>query len=98
MSLRLPYFKIRPSVLISAVWFALAILVPGLGKAESTASEPTPVEEPTPLAGREFHTKLFGEEIHVHQRDRRSVTAASFGLQWIPDGPSQLEVLPFGAL
>ncbi len=56
------------------------------------------MEEPTPHAGRDFRTKLFGKQIHVAPRDRRSVTAASFGIQWIPDGPSQLEVLPFGAL
>ena len=73
-------------------------MVPGLCHADTFPQEPTPMEEPTPLAGREFRTKLFGEEIHVAPRDRRSVTAASFGLQWIPDGPSQLELLPFGAL
>jgi len=55
-------------------------------------------EEKTPEAGREFHTTLFGEEIYVPPRDRRSVTAANFGTMWIPNGPSQLEVLPFGAL
>lgn len=71
---------------------------PGVTVAESSSQEPTPIEEPTPHAGRDFRTKIFGEQIHVAPRDRRSVTAASFGLQWIPDGPSQLEVLPFGAL
>lgn len=76
----------------------LIIHNPGLSAAESSSQEPTPMEEPTPLAGHDFRTKLFGEEIHVDSRDRRSVTAASFGIQWIPDGPSQLEVLPFGAL
>lgn len=55
-------------------------------------------DEPTPIAGKEFHTTLFGEDVHVPARDRRSVTAASFGIQWIPNGPSQLELLPFGAL
>jgi hypothetical protein len=56
------------------------------------------VEEPTPEAGQEFRTRLFGEDVYVPPRDRRNVTAASFGIQWIPNGPSQLEVLPFGAL
>src|SRR5688500_14216903 len=55
-------------------------------------------EQPTPEAGQEYRTKLFGEEVYVPPRDRRSVTAASFGTQWIPNGPSELEVLPFGAL
>jgi hypothetical protein len=55
-------------------------------------------EENTPEAGKEFHTTLFGEEIYVPPRDRRSVTALNFGINWIPNGPSQAEVLPFGAL
>ena len=55
-------------------------------------------EEPTPIAGEPFRTRLFGEDIYVPSRDRRSVTAASFGIQAIPNGPSQMEVLPFGAL
>ena len=55
-------------------------------------------EEPTPIAEEEFQTALFGEESYVPPRDRRSVTAASFGIQAIPNGPSQMEMLPFGAL
>ncbi|HET9960687.1 MAG TPA: hypothetical protein VFQ34_00010 [Nitrospiraceae bacterium] len=55
-------------------------------------------EEPTAEAGKEFRTTLFGEEIYVPPRDRRSVTAANFGIMWIPNGPSQMEALPFGAL
>ena len=55
-------------------------------------------EEPTPIAGEPFRTTLFGEEIYVPPRDRRSVTAISFGIQAIPNGPTQQEVLPFGAL
>ena len=55
-------------------------------------------EDPTPIAGEEFRTTLFGEEIYVPPGDRRSVTAASFGVQAIPNGPSQMEMLPFGAL
>ncbi len=52
----------------------------------------------TPLAGEAFHTELFGQPVDVPPRDRRSVTAINVGLQWIPKGPNQLEVLPFGAL
>ena len=55
-------------------------------------------EDKTPEAGREFRTTLFGEEIYVAPRDRRSVTAVNFGINWIPNGPSQMEMLPFGAL
>ncbi|HJU05844.1 MAG TPA: hypothetical protein VJ692_11905 [Nitrospiraceae bacterium] len=52
----------------------------------------------TPLAGEAYHTELFGRQVDVPARDRRHVTAANFGVQWIPNGPSQLELLPFGAL
>src|SRR5438105_634846 len=55
-------------------------------------------ETRTPLAGEEYHTELFGEPVHVPARDRRSVTAANVGVQWIPNGPAFYEVLPFGAL
>ena len=55
-------------------------------------------DEPTGVAGEPYETMLFGEKIYVPPRDRRSVTAANFGVQWIPNGPSQLEVLPFGSL
>ncbi|MGQ0809925.1 MAG: hypothetical protein ACT4OO_01695 [Nitrospiraceae bacterium] len=52
----------------------------------------------TPLAGEAFHTELFGEKVDVEPRDRRHLTAASFGVQWIPNGPTLLEILPFGSL
>jgi hypothetical protein len=52
----------------------------------------------TPLAGEELHAELFGLQIDFPERDRRHVTAVNFGVQWIPHGPIQLEVLPFGAL
>ena len=61
-------------------------------------SEACAEETRTPLAGEEFHTELFGEPVHVPARDRRSVTAANVGVQWIPNGPPFYEVLPFGAL
>lgn len=52
----------------------------------------------TPLAGETYQTEIFGMDIHVPARDRHHVTAVSAGVQWIPDGPSMLEILPFGAL
>src|SRR5437879_11840061 len=56
-------------------------------------------EEPgTPLAGEAFHADLVGLPIDFPERDRRHVTAVNFGAQWIPNGPIQLQVLPFGAI
>ena len=56
-------------------------------------------EEPkTPLAGEEFHSDLFGQPVDVLARDRRHILAIAIGGQWIPKGPNELEVLPFGAL
>ncbi len=55
-------------------------------------------EQPTPLAGEAFDTEVMGEPVQVAPRDRKSVTAASFGVQYLPDGPSFYQVLPFGAL
>ncbi|HEY6083760.1 MAG TPA: hypothetical protein VIU63_00095 [Nitrospira sp.] len=55
-------------------------------------------EEPTPLAGEEFHTEVMGEPVKVPARDRKNVTAASFGVEYLPNGPSFYQVLPFGAL
>ena len=52
----------------------------------------------TPIAGEEFHTIFGGGKVDVAKRDRRHVTAANFGLQWIPNGPTFYETLPFGAL
>jgi hypothetical protein len=51
-----------------------------------------------PLAGQPFDTTLMGQEIHIPSRDRRHVTAVNVGVQWIPDGPRQLKILPLGAL
>jgi hypothetical protein len=82
---------VRPWLsLILCLWLWLAV--------ETSWVEAQAAEEPTPEAGQEFRTRLFGEEVYVPPRDRRNVTAASFGIQWIPNGPPQLELLPFGAL
>lgn len=55
-------------------------------------------DEQTPLAGEEFHTEVLGEPVKVPSRDRKNVTAASFGIQVLPEGPKFYQVLPFGAL
>jgi len=41
-------------------------------------------ETPTPLAGEEFDTEVMGEPVKVPARDRKNVTAASFGVQYLP--------------
>lgn len=93
--------RVSPARTVRVVrpWLRLVVSV-GLCLAVETAwSDERPTsEERTPEAGQEFRTRLFGEEVYVPPRDRRNVTAASFGIQWIPNGPPQLEVLPFGAL
>jgi hypothetical protein len=58
---------------------------------------PAHAEEPTPLAGEEFHTEVLGEPVKVPPRDRKTVTAASAGIAYLPNGPSFYQVLPFGA-
>jgi len=55
-------------------------------------------EERPALAGQQYRTTLFGETVEVPPRDRHHVVAANLGLQWIPNGPSFYETLPFGAL
>ena len=55
-------------------------------------------ETPTPLAGEEFDTEVMGEPVKVAARDRKNVTAASFGVEYLPNGPTYYQVLPFGAL
>ena len=55
-------------------------------------------DKPTPLAGEEFHTEVLGEPVNVPPRDRKNVTAASFGVEYLPNGPTFYQVLPFGAL
>ena len=55
-------------------------------------------ESNTPLAGEEYHAEVLGKLVDVPLRDRRNVTAINFGVLWIPNGPSFLEVLPFGSL
>lgn len=81
-----------PSVRHSYLLLALCCLVLALSFDPVQADE-----QPTPLAGEQFRTKIFGESIEVARRDRKSVTAASFGVQYLHDGPSFYQVLPFGA-
>jgi len=55
-------------------------------------------DQATPLAGESFQTEVLGEPVTVRARDRKAVTAASFGVQYLHDGPSFYQMLPFGAL
>ncbi len=50
----------------------------------------------TPRAGEAYQTEIWGRRITAPERDRRHVTALSLGVQYIPDGPSSPDILPFG--
>lgn len=52
----------------------------------------------TPRAGEGFRTTVFGEEVRVPPRDRRSVSAWDLGLAATAPGPAGSEALPFGAI
>jgi len=51
MGSRVPYLTILRVLTHAARGFGLAILIAGIAQAESATQEPTPMEEPTPLAG-----------------------------------------------
>jgi hypothetical protein len=84
-------YAVRESGLKLVRWALLLALACPLSANEACA------EESTPLAGEEFHTEVLGEPVKVPPRDRNNVTAASFGMQFLPNGPSFYQVLPFGA-
>ncbi len=84
---------LTPLLLILLVIISLTLHI-SLAYGEDKKEE----EQPTPLAGEEFHTKVLGEPVKVPLRDRKNVTAASFGVQYLHDGPTFYQVLPFGAL
>ncbi|MGH8579425.1 MAG: hypothetical protein ACREVK_04610 [Gammaproteobacteria bacterium] len=50
----------------------------------------------TPRAGEAYQTEIWGKRITAPERDRRHVTALNLGLQYIPNGPSSPDILPFG--
>jgi hypothetical protein len=84
-------------------WSRLTLLLVSIALMTGVACISTDIfaaedEQPTPLAGEAFDTEVMGEPVQVAPRDRKSVTAASFGVQYLPDGPSFYQVLPFGAL
>jgi len=74
------------SIAFCALW---SVIPPAYGEEK---------EQATPLAGESFKTEVLGEPVTVRSRDRKSVTAASFGLQYLHDGPSFYQILPFGAM
>ena len=73
---------------------------------DDRAAEPTDLPplhregEPyrTPRAGEGFRTDVFGRDVVVPPRDRRSVTAWDIGLAATIPGATGKEVLPFGSL
>ncbi|MGH8625051.1 MAG: hypothetical protein ACREYC_07205 [Gammaproteobacteria bacterium] len=50
----------------------------------------------TPRAGEAYQTELWSRRVTAPARDRRRVTALDLGVQYIPDGPSSPDILPFG--
>lgn len=83
--------------IVTSRWFLIFV-------AASIAAEwgPPPVAgaeaNRTALAGESLRGEIFGTPIFVPKRDRRTLTALNGGIQWTPQGPSMLEVLPFGAV
>ncbi|HEY7532207.1 MAG TPA: hypothetical protein VH681_05415 [Nitrospiraceae bacterium] len=79
--------------------YSIAVLLASvtLGIGALAASNAYGQDDQTPLAGEEFHTEVLGEPVKVPARDRKNVTAASLGVQYLPNGPSGYQVLPFGA-
>jgi len=57
-------------------------------------------EEPykTPRAGEGFRTNVFGRDVRVPARNRRSVSAWDLGLAVSAPGADETELLPFGSL
>jgi hypothetical protein len=50
----------------------------------------------TPRAGEEYKTTLFGRDVVAPWQDRTHINAFTLGLNWIPDGPRNPLILPFG--
>lgn len=50
----------------------------------------------TPRAGEAYQTEIWGRRIKASPHDRRRVTALDLGVQYVPDGPSSPDILPFG--
>lgn len=86
--------------------FMLVTLLASIAFSIAWAISPVPAaygnekdtEKETPLAGESFHTEVLGKPVTVPARDRKAVTAVSFGMQYLHDGPMNYQILPFGAL
>lgn len=52
----------------------------------------------TPRAGEGFRTRVFGREVEVEPRNRRSVSAWDAGMAAVAPGVTQSEVTPFASL
>ncbi len=100
-----PESRLRPQRIFHLL--ALAII---LGASMSTAGaeqggqQPLPLLHPqgtpyhTPLAGEGFRTEVFGREIRVAPRNRRSVSAFDLGVAVYEPPPEDAEFFPIGAL
>ena len=52
----------------------------------------------TPRSGQGFRTTVFGEDVEVEPRNRRSVSAWDLGFMTTIPGADETEVLPYGSL
>ncbi|MBI4587094.1 MAG: hypothetical protein HY717_24040 [Planctomycetes bacterium] len=71
---------------------------PAPEKKELPPLQPPGAPYRTPLSGAGFKTTVFGREIEVPPRDRRSVSAWDLGLTAAAPGLKESEALPFGSL
>jgi hypothetical protein len=60
--------------------------------------DPSAPDYRTPRAGEGFRTRIFGRDVEVHPRDRRSTSAWDVGAATWYRWPEDEQVLPFGSL
>ncbi len=100
------------SVSVFIMIFLALLFLPGLmktaqaedNKSPASQDEQLPLLRPdspdykTPLAGEGFRTNVFGREITVLPRDRRSVSSFDVGMALYMPLPEDRQVVPFGAI
>src|SRR5262245_37876751 len=71
---------------------------PGAGDAELRRIDPTAPDYRAPLAGEGFRTRIFGRDVAVPQRDRRSQSAWDLGIDTWYRWPEDQRIMPIGSL
>jgi hypothetical protein len=71
---------------------------PPEGDASLRWLDPSSPDYHTPRAGEGFRARIFGRDVEVHPRDRRSTSAWSVGAATWYRWPEDERVLPFGSL